>query len=91
MHIHTRLVPRSGFAQSDQLVGDHVNTGGHGDGDHLSLVCRYDHLVGGILPCQWTNVSPGGLRGGSGQWGQRVVVKSRSTPVGVRSSLDENG
>jgi len=52
-------------------VGDHGGTGVPGGGDHPGPVRRFNHLGGGILPHLWTNESPVGLRGGSGQWGLR--------------------
>ena len=52
------LVLESGFAQSDQRVGGHVDTGVPGDRGHPGPVRIYDRLVEGIQPRQWTNKSP---------------------------------
>jgi len=65
----------TGFAQSDQRVGDRVDTGVPGDGGHPSPVRICDRLVEGIQPRWWTSESPVDLRGGPGQWDQRVVQK----------------
>ena len=74
-YTHAGLTLESGFAQSDQRVGDHVDNGVPRDGDHPSPVRICDRLVKGIQSRRWTSESPVDQRDGPGQWGQRVVQK----------------